>query len=325
MRVLPSLLNHPKFQRLRRMVGDRAAEYLLRIWGHCEENQKGELWVGANDEYVEIVCAYTGENGILFRSLVNCGFLDQKRNGVLVHDWNATNSRAVSNWELGTREKKNKRSQSEANGKPRLSQREANGKPTRSRMNECMKGTPIVPNGDIEEVSEQSDSGVESLPSEPDFEKKEKGAGIVDLDGLERARGLFRMRAGTPLDASQARAWRKAAPAVRATAERDWLALEWWFGIAADSPLARFRRKDLAQLLNNWNGEIERAHTLAHQTGAEILPRLYVVAWQPPEDWADILRGECPEFNPPARFAELPESIRRVVRDFDDRRKAGGA
>ena len=72
-----------------------------------------------------------------------------------------------------------------------------------------------------------------------------------------RAEAIFRKRIDTPLDASEAQAFRKAKPALEATTEDDWLALEAFYRL----PQSETRtRTSLAVLLNHWNGEIQRAH-----------------------------------------------------------------
>jgi len=106
MKVVPDMLDHPKFLKLKKRIGPMSAEYLLRIWGHCEANQKGELWIGADGEYVEIVSKFEGISGDLFNALIECGWVEKKRGAIRIHDWNATNSRAVTNWALGNIPKK---------------------------------------------------------------------------------------------------------------------------------------------------------------------------------------------------------------------------
>jgi hypothetical protein len=185
------------------------------------------------------------------------------------------------------------------------------------------RNTPIVPKGTENGVGSEVEPALELHPDSPAqiFQKKEKVGGGNDgaAAALERARGLFRMRAGTPLDSAQERAWRRNRAAVEATEEQDWLALEWWFTQGASSPMAKFRRKDLAQLLNHWNGEIERAHMEAHNSGAELSRGTR--KRQVPDDWREIILTNAPDFNCPDRFEELPESIRAVVWDSVDQRQ----
>lgn len=75
---------------------------------------------------------------------------------------------------------------------------------------------------------------------------------------LERVKGFFRKRPETQLDSSERRAWDSAKEVVLGTSEDEWTLLEWVYA-AIDGDAARFRRKDMATLLNNWNGEIARA------------------------------------------------------------------
>lgn len=80
-------------------------------------------------------------------------------------------------------------------------------------------------------------------------------------DLLNRVRAIFRMRSSTPLDRAQETAWKNARHVVSATSEQDWETLEWYYRQSGEG--FNFRRQSLATLLNNWNGEIERAHTAA--------------------------------------------------------------
>ena len=112
MRVEPELPRHPKFRRLERIVGEGAMKYLIALWGHCQNNQRGEFWPGANADYVELICEWDGEPGVLFNALRTCGnpagFIVVENGGVRVHDWDEMNARIVSNWTLNTNGRKGK-------------------------------------------------------------------------------------------------------------------------------------------------------------------------------------------------------------------------
>jgi hypothetical protein len=71
-----------------------------------------------------------------------------------------------------------------------------------------------------------------------------------------RAERLMRRKESTPLNKKERRAFAAAKQAIMATTEDQWQALERFY----DAPQAEtFARKDLVTLLNNWNGEIDRA------------------------------------------------------------------
>ena len=103
MRVEPGLTSHPKYLRLRKAVGIGAADFLVRLWGHCQQAQKGEYWRGADSAFVEAVCAWDGEDGKLFSALVACRFIEQEERGIRIHKWKYYNSQAVANWYNGNK------------------------------------------------------------------------------------------------------------------------------------------------------------------------------------------------------------------------------
>jgi uncharacterized lipoprotein NlpE involved in copper resistance len=108
--VEPGLLSHPKFQAFKRKVGALAAEYLLRLWQHCQLVKKGGNWGKVTPEYVEAVCEYRGKRGKLFDALLNpldgsedgVGWVELRPSGdVVVHDWDRVNARLITSWENG--------------------------------------------------------------------------------------------------------------------------------------------------------------------------------------------------------------------------------
>lgn len=90
-----------------------------------------------------------------------------------------------------------------------------------------------------------------------------------------RAEKLFRKRPTTAYDRSEAKAWLHAKNVVKDTAEEDWQALEKFYA----APQAQtYARKTYAVLLNNWNGEIERAKNWLRQRQQ---PTTIQPKWQP--------------------------------------------
>ncbi len=82
--------------------------------------------------------------------------------------------------------------------------------------------------------------------------KKIPNKGVLQL----RAEKIMRRRPETPLTENERRAFKKSRAAIEATTEDQWLALEQYYA----APQAEtFSRKDLSTLVNNWNGEIDRA------------------------------------------------------------------
>ena len=124
------------------------------------------------------------------------------------------------------------------------------------------------------------------------------------------------------MDHSQNTAWKKNKRAVESTSEGDWLLLEWYF--AQGGEVAEYRRRDLATLLNNWNGEIQRATEIAKKKGSNF-GKKEKSGEEPvvPANWREILIDLHAEAYPdgmesgnfPSAFRFLPQSVQQEVRD----------
>jgi uncharacterized protein YdaU (DUF1376 family) len=192
-------------------------------------------------------------------------------------------------------------------GRPKAKQKKAsaNQKLTTSKANGLisvisnqLSDTPVVPTGDT------------SI------------ALIDDNLALHRAKMLFRMKPSTALDSSQERAWKKNKGAVESTSEGDWLLLEWYF--AQGGEIAEYRRRDLATLLNNWNGEIQRATEIAKKKGSSFGKKeKFTIVESYPANWRELLVDQFPESYPdglasanfPSSFALLPQSVQAEIRE----------
>lgn len=95
----------------------------------------------------------------------------------------------------------------------------------------------------------QGDKPVEEKPPQP---KEPKPKGPLQL----RAEAIMGRRPSTPLTSGESRAFSKNRAAIEATTEEDWRTLERFYAAPQSET---FARKDLGTLLNNWNGEIDKA------------------------------------------------------------------
>lgn len=153
------------------------------------------------------------------------------------------------------------------------------------------KDTPIVPKGD----------DTPPAPAEED-------------PLLLRAKAIFRMRPGTPLDRGQRRAWKLATPALTGTIESEWQQLEAYYAAVIPSR-DDIRRRDLATLLNNWSGELTRAAAWADRVGwyPENSQKKETGPGEPDEEiWRAALEGLYPDgdLNAYRRWRDIPESLR---------------
>jgi hypothetical protein len=77
-------------------------EYLIRLWGFCQSEQRGQCLGTATAEDVELLCAWDDEPGKLFSALVASKWLDKNDDGTIeVHDWDEHNRGLKSNWANG--------------------------------------------------------------------------------------------------------------------------------------------------------------------------------------------------------------------------------
>ena len=134
---------------------------------------------------------------------------------------------------------------------------------------------------------------------------------------LLRAKAIFRMRPGTPLDRSQARAWKTNLAAVAAATDDEWRQLESYY---CDVIASRddYRRKDLATLLNNWSGELTRAAAHCQRHGLASGNSQKKEKGGPPADiWHAALVALYPDIDPAtmpySQWSDIPESLRREI------------
>ena len=78
------------------------------------------------------------------------------------------------------------------------------------------------------------------------------GKGPIQL----RAEKMFNRRIETPLTKTEVRAFKNNRAVLESTIEEDWLLLERFYALPQEKTKAR---KSLDVLINNWNGEIDRA------------------------------------------------------------------
>ena len=91
-RVDTTFLDHPKTVKLIRRHGIDGLVSLLRLWGFCAATKpKGEFTGADVAEDVEIAARWPGENGQFFSSLVDIGFIDEKSNKAILHNWESRN------------------------------------------------------------------------------------------------------------------------------------------------------------------------------------------------------------------------------------------
>lgn len=175
MRVEAELLDHPKFLRLKRRLGPYALEGLLRVWGHCQNAQRGGVWKRADIEYVEVVARWDGKPGDFYAAMLDVRFIEERGGAVVIHDWDRMNSRALASWSNG-----------HLGGRPRANPTSTSKSPGSSQDNpEKTHGLPMA--NQSEGVSE----GVSDLGTERERKGRRGKTRKADLASLQASKILY--------------------------------------------------------------------------------------------------------------------------------------
>jgi len=229
--------------------------------------------------------------------LVRVGWLvDHGLDGVEIPKWDRHNgnnakNRCLSQERMGRMRKRNGCESVTSEPEECYDSTVTEAQPTRNQRREEKSNTPIVPDGDSENAP---------TPDDP---------------LLIRAKSLFTAtppRLPLRLDRSQITAWKKNKGAVEATAPEEWDLLEEAYA-QTDGDAAKFRRKDLAQLLNNWCGEITRAQDWKKKTGAAWRHSVSARPAVEPEGWQEALAGIYPDASTDLAWMDLSADVRAAV------------
>lgn len=119
--VQPNFLDHHKTRQLvLELGGDELAPlYVLRLWGHCQNQKKSRFPKMSAAALCAICCAKTSAEQ-LWLAMQSAGFIRVKNDTVIVHEWDDYNASLIKNWENGKK-----------GGRPR----KPNGNPKRDWVN----------------------------------------------------------------------------------------------------------------------------------------------------------------------------------------------
>lgn len=88
-RIKASFYAHPKLRKLRRRIGDRAAEYLVNLWIKTAQLRPKGILQGWDDEEIALSAGFEGEPGDFITAMLDCGWLDTEEDQIThsIHDW----------------------------------------------------------------------------------------------------------------------------------------------------------------------------------------------------------------------------------------------
>jgi hypothetical protein len=108
--VRTTFLDHPKFKQFKNLLGVKhAADFLIRLWGHCEEDRRRANWGKVDAAYVERICCWHGPKGKLWSALITPyydrpGFIHHSKDGdLIITGWEEHNSGMTSKWVNGNK------------------------------------------------------------------------------------------------------------------------------------------------------------------------------------------------------------------------------
>lgn len=100
--IQSNIWTHPKFTKLRSMIGPGALEHLARLWTFCQTTARGENLGKVTPAYIEAICAWSGPQDQLFQPLIECGFIRvTPTSDIIAHGWNEHNRALITAWKNG--------------------------------------------------------------------------------------------------------------------------------------------------------------------------------------------------------------------------------
>jgi len=282
---------------------------LHEFWSWADQHtDDGELPLTVLDDIDEVA-----QKRGFAAEMVRVGWLiDNGNDGVCIPKWDRHNGdsakkRCLTQERMGRLRKRN-RDAAQAELLPECDAESVTfSEQKRQQRREEKSISPIVPvNGDVKEADEAL---------------------------LIRAKSLFLAtapRLPLRLDRSQLAAWKKNKGAVEQTTEEEWVLLEEAYA-QSEGDAARFRRKDLAQLLNNWCGEITRAADWKKKAGPQWRWQVQAAAKAggeraaEPKGW----RGAVIEIYPDSdcdglEWTQLSADVRAAVEELLKKKNGGG-
>lgn len=94
-------LDHWKTRLLEKLLNDPLGHtYIMRLWEHCVLRKCWQF--PADAKMLAAICAYKSDENLLYDAMVKSGFIEEKKGGIYIHDWEKANAGLVSNWNKGT-------------------------------------------------------------------------------------------------------------------------------------------------------------------------------------------------------------------------------
>ena len=216
-------LEHWKTRLLVRLLGTESAPlHVIRLWAHCQ-SRKTDRFADWKPAVLASVCRWEGDAQIFWDAMLQT-FCRMEGEDLVAHDWAEANKSLIAAWENGGK-----------GGRPRKA------KP----MGYPADNQPVNP--DASSVNPQVTHGV------TDREDREEKIENIELSALkERIGSWFNRRLSTPWSEKEIKALKAVIKLKTPPEDMDLLERRY----RSSDP---YLRREIITLLNNWNGEIDKA------------------------------------------------------------------
>lgn len=227
-------LEHWKTRLLVRLLGTESAPlHVIRLWAHCQ-SRKTDRFTDWKPAVLASVCRWEGDAQVFWDAMLQT-FCRMEGGDLVAHDWAEANKSLIAAWENGGK-----------GGRPRKA------KP----MGYPADNQPVNPdtfsdnqqvNPDANPVNPQVTNGV------TDREDREEKIENIELSSLkERIGSWFNRRLSTPWSEKEIKALKAVIKLKTPPEDMDLLERRY----RSNDP---YLRREIITLLNNWNGEIDKA------------------------------------------------------------------
>ena len=99
--VDPNFLDNYKVKSLSiDLDSDLAPLCLIRLWGYCQL-QKCWVFPDMTPKKLRQICQFAGSDELFFTVMMDCGFIEETENGVIICGWEERNSSLINAWNNG--------------------------------------------------------------------------------------------------------------------------------------------------------------------------------------------------------------------------------
>lgn len=152
--VTPDMPDHWKTRLLVDLLGgdELAPVYLIRLWGHCQNQKKCEF-DSLPPAAIKAICRFAGDADQIDAAMIESGFMEREGKSATISGWDEHNASLINSWvngQKGGRPKKPKstvKEPTETHGLPKQNPSESDREDREDREDKIEKRPPRPPRG----------------------------------------------------------------------------------------------------------------------------------------------------------------------------------